>query len=73
MEILSPLISATSEPILPPEKLLLVKTPDITNANKAIPMIKINMVVRFLIFSNIAILLLVYYNFSGRKYHFLFK
>jgi hypothetical protein len=73
MEIFSPFTSATEEPTFPPEKLLLLNTPDITNANNAKPIIRIRTVVRFLIFSNIAILLLVYYEFSGRKYHFLFK
>jgi len=57
MEISSPLISATEEPTFPPDKPLLVKIPEITKANKAIPMIRINTVVRFRIFSKIAIYL----------------
>src|SRR6056297_3129752 len=73
MGIFSPFTSATVQPTFPPEKLSLLNTPDITNANNAKPIIRIRTVVRFLIFSNIAILLLVFFKFSGRKYHFLFK
>jgi hypothetical protein len=51
----SPLISPTEDPTFPPENPLLVNIPEITNANNAKPMIRINTVVRFLIFSKIAI------------------
>ena len=57
IDISSPLISAMDDPTLSPPKLLLVKTPEITNAKSAKPIIKINTVVRFLIFSNTAILI----------------